>query len=135
MKRKRKAGKDKHHRFLIFFIPFITVILLFSLFSIFLSGYELRKLNDDEQLIRSILADPDKYVGKEVNLTGIVFFTQNIEWVRLGNCNNIYIKKSTSAQTYEYNTEYYVKGIVKNGETPFGNITYILDTERLKKVR
>jgi len=106
---------------------------LFFLFSIiFLTGcqfgeYEIiiKKVSSDEKLAYKIVKSPDKFNNSHVELSGDIIFTQTKEWVKLNTCSDLYIKKATPMQTFEYGLPYAVTGIVKIGSSPFGQIVYI----------
>ena len=103
------------------------------LFLIFLIGCEfgtyeiiVRKANPDEAMIKDINKYPDLYEGKEVQIKGVIDETAKLEWVKVSNCPYIYVKKAITQQTFEYEVDYIVRGVIRYGGIPLApNRAYI----------
>jgi hypothetical protein len=106
----------------------ILLLFLILLVGCEFGTYEIivRKANPDDVLIKAINENPDLYEGKEVEIKGAIDETAKKEWVKLSNCPYIYVKKAIEQQTFEYEVDYIVRGVIRYGGIPLApNRAYI----------
>jgi hypothetical protein len=101
-------------------MKWFLVFFLLLLYGCQIGSYEvvIRKANPDEALIKAVNENPDGFVGKEVEIKGTVDETAKLEWVKVSNCPYIYVKKAVEQQTFEYEVDYIVRGVIRYGGIP-----------------
>ena len=111
---------------------FLVLFLIF-LFGCQFGSYEIiiRKANPDDVLIKAVNDNPERYESREVEIKGVIDETAKREWAKVSNCPYIYVKKAVSQQTFEYEVDYIVRGVIRYGGIPFAPDRAYIETSEL----